>query len=168
MTMITRVTAAALMLGATLAPIASAHEYNIGSLTIEYPWSRQTAPRAKTGAGYLTVINRERQDDRLMGGTTPVADRLEIHSMTMDRGIMRMRPVATGLPIPAGGKVELKPGGYHIMLIGLKAPLKKGDRIPAVLNFAKTGQVKVAFKVESIGASAPTAGKEAGGYGGHH
>lgn len=168
MTMIIRATAVALMLAATAVPIASAQEHRAGSLRVENAWSRQTAPSARTGAGYLTIINSGPQDDRLLGGSTPAADRLEVHATTMDKGIMRMRPVTTGLPVPAGGKVALKPGGYHIMLIGLRAPLKKGDRIPAVLDFARAGQVKVAFKVEGLGASTPSVEPKAGSHDRRH
>jgi copper(I)-binding protein len=165
--LIPRAALAALMVGAMPATPAFAHEYTAGSLTISHPWSRQTAPGARTGAGYLAIVNHGRLDDRLTGGSTPIADRLEVHSMTMDQGVMRMRPVRAGLVVPAGRTLELKPGGYHIMLIGLKTPLRKGDSVPAVLTFAKAGAVKVAFKVESIGASAPV-GHGRDGHDGRH
>lgn len=168
MMMTTRVTAAAVMLGAVLAPIASAQADKAGSIAIEGPWSRETAPGARTGAGYMTITNKGEQDDRLLSGSTPVADRLEIHTMTMDGGVMRMRPLKDGLAVPAGGMAELKPGGYHIMLIGLKAPLKKGSSYPVVLNFMRAGQVKVSMKVESISTGAPSNAQKAGGHDRQH
>jgi copper(I)-binding protein len=89
----------------------------------------------------------------LVGGSTPVADALQIHQMSMAGGVMSMRPVTTGVVIGPGATLTINPrGGYHLMLTGLKAPLKQGDRIPAKLNFAKAGSVDVEFTVGAIGA----------------
>ena len=98
----------------------------------------------------MTISNRSRNADRLVSATSPAAQKVEIHSMTMDGGIMRMRPVPDGLPVTAGGKLELKPGGFHIMLIGLKAPLALGSSVPLTLRFAKAGTVTVQLKVERV------------------
>ncbi|MGK2286332.1 copper chaperone PCu(A)C [Pedomonas sp. V897] len=156
MTKFASLLAAALALSTLAAPAALAHAYKAGDISIKHPWSRETAPRAKTGAGYLTIVNGGGEADRLIGGTSPVAERLEVHSVTMIDNIMRMRHQENGVEIPAGGTLELKPGGYHIMLIGLKAPLKAGESVPATLEFAKAGKVDVTFKVEALSGAAAT------------
>ncbi len=152
-----RAATTALIIACAATPLA-AHSYKLGALTITHPWSRETPPVAKTGGGYLKITNAGPTDDRLLGGSTPVAEKLEIHRMSMDGGVMRMRPVVGGLPLPAGKSVELAPGGYHIMLINLKAPLKHGQMIPATLRFAKAGAVAVSFQVTPIGARTPAEG----------
>lgn len=118
-------------------------------LRIDHPWCRPSPPAAPTGAGYLTITNTGRAPDRLLGGSADFSDRLEIHEMSMAGGVMRMRPVAGGLEIAPGGTVALKPGGFHIMFIGLKSPLKLGDTVPFTLTFARAGAVKVACRVET-------------------
>lgn len=117
---------------------------------VDGPWLRETAPGARTGAGYGLLVNGGKAEDRLVGGSTPVADRLEVHSITMEGGVMRMRPVAGGLAVPAGGRVALKPGSYHLMLIGLKQPLRRGALVPVTLDFARAGPLKLSFRVEAI------------------
>jgi copper(I)-binding protein len=136
----------------TLASLSSlAHEYGHGHLTIGHPWSRATPPGAPTAGGYMTVENRGREPDRLLGGTTPAAGRVEIHEMTVQDGIMRMRPLSDGLPIPAQGSVVLEPGGYHLMFIALERRLKEGDEVAVTLHFEKAGEVDVVFRVEAPG-----------------
>lgn len=147
--------AAAIACALVAAP-ALAHGYKIGALQIGHPWSRATPGGAKTGAGYLTVTNTGKTADTLLGGSTTAADKLEIHQMSMAGGVMTMRPVTGGVAIAPGATVEFKPGGYHFMLIGLKAPLKAGDRVPATLTFAKAGKVQVEFTVEAMGATQPS------------
>lgn len=129
---------------AIAAPLAAA------PLRIDTPWLRETPPAAKTGAGYALIVNPGRQDDRLLGGSSAVADHVEVHSMTMDGGIMRMRPVSGGLAIAAGGAAVLRPGSYHLMLMGLKRPLRRGETVEIRLRFAKAGDVPVRFWVEPI------------------
>lgn len=137
----------------TLASLSSvAHEYKHGPLVIGHPWSRATPPGAPTAGGYMTVENHGPEPDRLVGGTTPMAGRVEIHEMTIQDGIMRMRPLSDGLRIPAHGSVALEPGGYHLMFITPKEPLKAGDELAATLRFEKAGEVDVLFKVEALGA----------------
>lgn len=153
--------AAVAVLSASVAP---AHEYHARSLTITHPWSRETAPGQDVGGGFMVVANTGATPDRLLGGSTPAAKSIEVHEMTMDGGVMRMRQVAGGLAVPAHGTLELKPGSYHLMLMGLKAPLKKGTRVPATLRFAHAGAVKVEFQVEAIDFAGPHA---AGGHDGH-
>lgn len=143
----------ALVLVAALVAPASAQMTRHGSITVADPWSRATSLRANIGAGYVTLRNTGARPDRLVSATSPRAARVEIHTMSLDGGIMRMRPLADGLVVPAGGEASLAPGGHHIMLIGLTAPLKVGERIPATLRFARAGDVRVQFRVVSAGST---------------
>jgi copper(I)-binding protein len=144
---------------ALLAPVlslavlpAQAHEYKLGALEIIHPWARATPGGAKVGGGYLKVVNHGAEPDRLVGATIDRSDRVEIHQMSIQDGVMTMRPLDGGLEIKPGETVELKPGGYHLMFQDLKAPLKEGEKIDAVLTFEKAGTVKVFFSVAPIGA----------------
>jgi copper(I)-binding protein len=125
----------------------SAHDYSLGALKIGHPWSRPNPPGAPTAAGYLTVINTGRQADVLLGGSSPMASKVEVHQMTMTGGIMRKRPVAGGLPIAPGQAVKLEPGGYHLMLIGPRRPFKVGDHVPVTLRFQKAVAVNIELDV---------------------
>jgi len=129
------------------------HAQSKGALSIEKPWARATVPGAAVGGAFLTVRN-EGAEDRLVGATSPIAARTEMHAMTMDKDVMRMREVK-GIEVPAKGSVELKPGGYHLMLIDLKQPLKQGEKVPLTLKFEKAGEIRVELAVESIAAAAP-------------
>lgn len=130
--------------------VAMAHSFTSGALKIGHPWSRETAKGQSVGGGYLTIINSGTTEDRLTGGTTDVAKQVQVHSMTMDGGVMRMRQLKSGLAIPAGSTVALKPGSFHVMFIGLTRPLKRGEQVPVTLRFAKAGKVAVQFKVEAV------------------
>ncbi|NML05622.1 copper chaperone PCu(A)C [Sphingomonas sp. G-3-2-10] len=130
-------------------PIA-AQDYRLGTLTVTHAWTRQTAPSQSVGGGFLTVANGGKAADRLVAASSPVSARVELHTMSMEGGVMRMRQVTGGLDVPAGGKLELKPGGYHLMLIGLKKPLVRGTAVPVTLQFQRAGKVTVQLKVESI------------------
>lgn len=142
-----------LPLGAGLGPApAAAHAYQAGPLSIDHPWSRPTAPGVRVGVGYLVIANAGK-DDALLGATTPVAERVELHQTRMDGGVMRMRRVDR-VELPAGATVRLEPGGLHMMLIGLKQPLAEGARLPLVLRFETAGEVKVELKVETDGPAA--------------
>jgi periplasmic copper chaperone A len=122
------------------------------SIQVEQPWSRATPAGASTGAVYLTIANKSHDADRLLGASSNVADKSQIHEMKVVNGIMEMREVTGGLPVPAGGSVELKPGSYHFMLIGLKKPLKAGETIPLTLDFEKAGKVSITVPVRAMGA----------------
>ncbi|MFG1361377.1 copper chaperone PCu(A)C [Xanthobacter pseudotagetidis] len=154
-----RLLVAAAAMGAALLSGAGAiaHEFKAGSIEIGHPWSRATPAGAKVGAGYL-VLKNGGAADRLVSATASFAGRVEIHEMAMKDGIMTMRPLADGLAVPAGGKVELKPGGYHIMFMDLKEPLKEGALMDGTLTFEKAGTVKVQYKVEPVGAGADAGG----------
>jgi hypothetical protein len=105
-----------------------------------------------TGAVYMTLDNTSASADRLTGGSSDVADKVQIHEMSVVNGVMQMRQLADGLPVPAGGSVVLKPGSYHVMLIGLKKPLTAGETFPLTLTFAKAGNISVTVAVQAIGA----------------
>jgi periplasmic copper chaperone A len=134
-----------------LATAAPAQEYKLGSLEIEHPWSRATAKGAKIGAGYLTIKNTGSAPDRLVGGSFADAAKVEIHEMSMDQGVMKMRPLSGGLEIKPGETVEFKPDGYHLMFVGLKQPLKQGERVDGTLQFEHAGSVQVQYVVGAIG-----------------
>ena len=112
---------------------------------VESPWVRPTAPGAKVGGAFM-ILKAGREADRVLSGSTPVAEVVELHTHIMDGGVARMRAISA-IEIPAGGKVELKPGGLHLMLINLKAPLKAGDTIPLKLRFEKAGELEIRVPV---------------------
>lgn len=132
-------------------PAALAHEFKVGDLEIGHPWSRATPPGAKVAGGYLTVTNKGSAPDRLLSITSEICDKAELHEMAVKDGVMTMRPVEGGLEIPAGGKVALKPGAYHLMFTGLKRQPKQGEKFAATLTFEKAGSVAVQFLVEGMG-----------------
>jgi copper(I)-binding protein len=134
----------------------------LGSLKIVQPWSRATPKSAPVAGGYLTIVNTGAQSDRLIGGSSAIAGKFSVHEMSMEAGVMRMRPVTGGLEIKPGASVELKPSGYHIMFEDLKGGLTEGQSFKATLNFEKAGKVEVDFSVASIGAAAPAAAMEHG------
>ncbi len=141
-----------------LSSAAHAYEYKVGAIEIDRPWSRAVPKGATVAGGYFTIRNTGTEPDRLIGGSTPVAGKFEIHEMSMDKGVMRMRPVADGLTIKPGETVELKPQSLlHVMLTGLKQPIEKGKSFQGSLVFEKAGTVDVEFTVEGIGATGPTA-----------
>ncbi len=134
------------------ASTALAADFESGTLKIEQPWSRATPPAGRVGAGYLNVVNRGPAPDRLVSASSPAAGRVEIHEMRMDGSVMRMRELPGGLPVPAGESVVLKPGGIHLMLMELRAPLKQGGKVPMTLVFEHAGKVEIELSVESAGA----------------
>ena len=142
---------------ALLAGPAVAADYKIGSLDITQPWARATPKGASTGAAYMTVTNTGSTAARLSCASTTAAATCQIHEMAMNNGVMRMRPVEGGLQVKPGQTVTLKPGGYHIMLEGLKDPLKAGEKVEATLTSSDGASVKVEFPIAAIGAPAPGA-----------
>ena len=127
--------------------VAHAHSFKLGDIDIGHPYARVTAPGQPTGGGYLKLDNKGR-DDKLLSARAAVSASVELHSMSMDGDVMRMRQV-DAIALPAGKTVELKPGGFHIMFVGLKAPLKAGDKFPMTLKFEKAGEVDVVVNVEA-------------------
>jgi hypothetical protein len=140
---------------AILALPAFALDYKLGAIEIGQPWTRATPPTAESGGGYLVLKNTGTTPDRLIAVKSPAADRVEIHEMKMDGNIMRMREVEKGIEIPPGATVELKPGGFHVMFMGLKAPFAKEAKVPLTLVFEKAGSIDVDLMVQAMGALAP-------------
>lgn len=160
---VSRLGAAALALTLLLAtsPAVFAHDYSIGDLKIGHPWSRAAPEGAKVAAGYAVITNTGSDADRLVAVTGEIAGRGEVHEMAVDdKGVMTMRPLADGIEIPAGGEVELKPGGFHIMFMDLTAAAEEGVRFKGTMTFEKAGTVDVEFAVEAMG------GHDGGGHGG--
>ena len=125
------------------------------TLAIETPWARTTPPGAPVAGGFLTVRNTGQADDRLLSATSPDAEKVEIHEMRMDSGVMRMRRIDDGLPIAVGGTLALAPGGYPLMFIGPTHPFVAGQTVTATLRFERGGERLVRFDVRAMGAGAP-------------
>lgn len=142
----------ALVAACLLSASALAHDVTAGSLKIGDPWARATPKGASVGGGYLKITNTGTTSDRLVAGTSDASKRFEIHEMSMADGVMKMRPVTKGLEIKPGQTIEFKPGGYHVMFVGLNKQLVEGEKINATLQFEKAGKVAVQFTVEGIGA----------------
>jgi len=148
-------------LAAFAAMPAQAGDVTAGSLKISAPWARATPKGAPVGGGYFKITNTGSTLDRLVGGSSDASKRFEIHEMSMDNGVMKMRPVK-GLEIKPGQTVEFKPGGYHVMFVGLNKQLEQGQHIKATLEFEKAGKVNVDFAVEGIGAQSAGNGSDHG------
>ena len=121
------------------------------TIRVENAWARATPARAKTGAAYVAVINNGGIADRLLSATTPLAQAIQFHKETEDNGISRMRELRT-VEIDPGAKVIFKPGDMHMMMVGLKQPLKEGDTFPLTLTFEKAGKIDVTVSVAKVGA----------------
>jgi periplasmic copper chaperone A len=133
---------------------AMAHEYTAGGITVAHPWARATPGGAKVGGAYLEIKAAAGTSDRLVAVKTPAAGAAELHNHIMEKGIARMRRVEA-IVVPAGKSVVLEPGGYHLMLTDLKAPLKQGDLLKLTLVFEKAGEIEVEATVEPLGAMGP-------------
>lgn len=127
---------------------ALAHDYALRALRIEHPYARPTPPGARTGGAYFTIRNAGREGDRLLRVSSPVATSVELHAMTMDGNLMKMRAVPS-LDIPAGATVTLGAGGHHVMLVGLEHALSVGSAVPLTLTFEKAGSIDVSAPVEA-------------------
>ena len=123
----------------------------LAQVTVENAWARATPPGAKIAAGYLTIRNAGAAD-KLVGASSPAAEKVETHVTMKDGDISRMREVK-GYAVPAKGKLDLTPSGSHLMLVNIKAPLKEGDKVPLVLRFEKAGEVKTELAVRPLGAT---------------
>ena len=161
---IARAIACAAMLVYFLAAPARAEEVKAGDLVITQAWSRATPGGAKIAGGYLTIENKGSAPDRLIGGTGEVAGKIEVHEMSMKDGVMTMRFLDKGLAIEPGKTVKLAPGGYHLMMLDLKSPLKQGDKVPVTLEFEKAGKVTLSLDVQGVGAQAPAGAGKSGGH----
>jgi periplasmic copper chaperone A len=130
---------------------AAGQDYKLKSLSIDHPFARATPPAAKSGGAFFVVTNAGTTADKLVRAASPVAGAVELHQMAMDGGVMKMRAMAS-MDVPPGGRLELKPGGYHLMLLDLKQPLKAGDKVPLTLTFENAGSIDVVVAVEAMGA----------------
>ena len=135
---------------------AFADDIKAGDLVITQAWSRATPAGAKIGGGYLTIENKGSAADKLVAVSGDIAGKIEIHEMTMNDGVMKMRALDKPLAIEPGKTVKLAPGGYHLMMMDLKGPLKQGDKVPVTLEFEKAGKVQVTLDVQAVGAPAPS------------
>src|ERR1044071_2264775 len=134
-----------------LASASPAQEDKLGSPVVGHPRTRATPKSATVAGGYVKITNTGSTPDRLTGGSAEVSRKFEVHEMSMDGGVMKMRELKNGLEIAPGATVELKPGSYHIMMVNLSRPLAKGDKVKGTLTFEKAGKVDVEFAVEALG-----------------
>ncbi len=140
----------ATVMAALLAAPALAHGFKAGAIEIEHPWARATAADAANGAAYMVLNNEGKEADRLVSATSPTAERVEMHTHIDEGGVMKMRQI-NAVELAPDATVKLAPGGLHVMLIGLKAPLVKGKAIPLTLTFEKAGTVTVEVSVQGAG-----------------
>lgn len=159
MRLIKELTFAIALTGASLLSAATgyAHEMRVGNLVIDHPWSRQSPMGGNVSAGFMTIINTGTEDDRLVKATAAVSPNVQIHDMKMEGEVMKMIEIE-GIDIPAGGKVELKPGSLHVMFLDMQAQPKEGETFTGTLVFEKAGTVEVTYNVE-----APDAGMDHSG-----
>jgi copper(I)-binding protein len=143
------VTAAIFVAAAVLVTTgAGAHEFKVGAIDIGHPWSRPTPKDANIAGGYLTITNKGKTADRLIGGASPSASQIEVHEVVDVDGMTKTRPLANGIEIKPGKTVELKPGSYRLLLLGLKEPFQLGQKVKGTLVFEKAGPVEILYNVE--------------------
>ncbi len=135
---------------------AAAQEVRQGEITITQAWSR-AAIRGGSGAAFLTLKNTGAAPDRLLSASSPAAGRVELHSMVRDGDVMRMRE-QPAIALPPGQEVVLRPGGLHVMLLGLNAALEQGASVPLTLRFERAGDVTLQVAVQAAGAPAMSRG----------
>jgi hypothetical protein len=140
---------------------AQAKDYDVGSIHISEPWARATPKGASSGAAYMTITNKGTDADRVSCVSSDASGQCQIHTMTMNNGVMQMRPVEGGLEIKPGETVTLKPASLHVMLLDLKHPLEQGNTVKLTLKFEHAGTIDVDYPIAGIGAAAP--GVPAGG-----
>ncbi|WP_207485878.1 copper chaperone PCu(A)C [Arenibaculum pallidiluteum] len=136
------------------APALAQETASAGEVRITRAWARATAPSAPTGAAYVTLVNGGSQPDRLVSATSPVAERVEIHTHLHEGGVMRMREVE-GVDLAPGAEAVFGPGGLHLMLMGLRQPLRRGESFPLTLTFARGAAATVTVSVAGPGAGGP-------------
>jgi periplasmic copper chaperone A len=140
-----------------------AADYDAGSIHITAPWARATPKGASSGAAYMTITNNGKTPDRVGCVSSDASAQCQIHTMSTENDVMKMRPVEGGLEIKPGETVMLKPSGFHVMLLNLKHPLEQGKMVTATLKFENAGTINVECPIAAIGAAAP--GAPAGGGG---
>jgi len=148
----------ALAIAQCAAPAAQAADYDVGPIHIAQPWARATPKGAIAGAAYMTITNTGKTPDKVNCVSSDASAQCQIHTMSMDNGVMKMRPVDNGVEIKPGQTVEFSPGGHHVMFVGLKKPFEQGQHVAALLKFEKAGNITVNFTVEPIGARTGSSG----------
>jgi len=148
-TLIQAITVVSLTLGLTQMSFSMDQVITHGALQIISPRSVETPPNASVGAGYMIIKNTGETDDILLSGSVEFAQSVEIHEMKVENDVMKMRPMLSGIVIPAGGMIELKPGGFHLMFMKLDAPFKVGDVNSVTLSFKNAGDIELDFSVLS-------------------
>ena len=133
---------------------AATHGYGEGDIQVRHPWTRATPPGAKVAAGYLEIRNLGQTPDRVTGAATPAAERVEFHMTTREGDVMKMREVK-GFDVPARQRLTLRPGGLHLMIVGLKQPLTMGGRVPLTLRFERAGEIKIELEVQAADSRKP-------------
>ncbi len=146
-----RTTSAALLVAAFAFSSASAMDYKVGDLEIIQPTTRATVPGAKVGGGFMTIVNHGQEDDRLVSAESPMSPDVQLHTMSMENDVMKMRQLVDGIPVPAGETVELKRGGLHVMFMDIKEPFEEGGMVKVTLHFEKAGDVDVDMMVGPAG-----------------
>jgi hypothetical protein len=128
--------------------------WTVGAIEITRPFARATLPNAPVAGGFMSIRNHGAEDDRLVAAASAVAGRVEVHEMTMEGDVMRMRELADGLPIRAGATVDLVPGGYHLMFMELRRPLVEGATVDVTLTFEEAGEITVPLAIGPVTARA--------------
>ena len=136
-------------IGLGISGLANAQNAKVGSVQIENAYTRATVPGQQAAGGFMKIENKG-VADQLISASSPVAGEVQLHEMAMEGNVMKMRQVKD-IAVPAGGAVELKPGGLHLMFINIKAPLTAGETVPVKLKFAKAGEVEVKMPVNAMG-----------------
>ena len=136
-------------------------------IQVEEPWARASVEGMKMSGAFMKINNDTNAQDFLVGGNSPVAERVEVHTHVNDNGVMRMREVKGGVPLEAKGVTELKPGSYHVMFMGLKKPLKEGETVPVTLKFKKAKPITVDVPVKNVPKAADDAHNHNHGGGAH-
>ena len=155
MTRIAAAFLAALLFALSLAAgAAAAADRAKGEVTVHEPWARASAGRARAGAAYFTIANMGEKPDRLVAAASPVARPAQFHTHSMEDGIMKMRHVMA-VEVAPGEPTVFKPGGLHVMLMGLKAPLRKGESFPLSLTFERAGKIELRVMIQGVGAMGP-------------
>lgn len=149
-----RTLALACLLAGLAAGPTLAQENRVEGLTIDHPFARENPRTGGAGGAFMTITNAGDADDVLVGASSPVSADVELHTHIMEDGVMRMREVEGGIPVPAGTVVELQPGGYHVMFMEINEPLVEGDEFPLTLIFEHAGSIDVMVSVEDISAGA--------------
>ncbi len=131
---------------------AHGHDYKVADIKVVHPWARATPSTARTGAAFMTIRNGAARPDRLIAVRSGVSRKVGLHRSFMEDNIMKMRPV-DAIEVPAEGVVALKPGGYHVMFMGLEQPFLKGKSFPLTLIFERAGEIEVSVEIEKVGAN---------------